>query len=333
MPDMMRAVEITKPGGPEVLAVTQRPVPSPAPGEVLIEIHAAGINRPDVFQRMGRYDPPPGASDIPGLELAGIVTALGPDVTGLAVGDRVCALVAGGGYAEFCTAPAVQCLPAPDGLSMVEAAALPETFFTVWSNVFDRGRLGPGETILIHGGSSGIGTTAIQLAKAFGARAFTTAGSAAKCAACTRLGADRAMNYREEDFVAVVQEATGGRGVDVVLDMVGGDYIPRSIACLAMDGRHVSIALLKGSKAEIDFNAVMRKRLTLTGSTLRPRPIADKAAIAARLREHVWPKIAQGAIRPLVHDTFPLAEASKGHALMESSAHIGKIVLVVRGGA
>lgn len=333
MPDMMRAVEITKPGGPEVLAVTQRPVPSPAPAEVLIEIHAAGINRPDVFQRMGRYDPPPGASDIPGLEVAGIVTALGPDVTGLAVGDRVCALVAGGGYAEFCTAPAVQCLPVPDGLSMVEAAALPETFFTVWSNVFDRGRLAEGETILIHGGSSGIGTTAIQLAKAFGARAFTTAGSAAKCAACTRLGADRAMNYREEDFVAVVQEATGGRGVDVVLDMVGGDYIPRSIACLAMDGRHVSIALLKGSKAEIDFNAVMRKRLTLTGSTLRPRPIADKAAIAARLREHVWPKIAQGAIRPLVHDTFPLAEASKGHALMESSAHIGKIVLVVRGGA
>lgn len=331
MPDMMRAVEITKPGGPEVLAVTQRPVPSPAPGEVLIEIHAAGINRPDVFQRMGRYDPPPGASDIPGLEVAGIVTALGPDVAGLTVGDSVCALVAGGGYAEFCTVPAVQCLPVPDGLSMVEAAAIPETFFTVWSNVFDRGRLAEGETILIHGGSSGIGTTAIQLAKSIGAHVFTTAGNAEKCAACTRLGADRAINYREEDFAAIVHEATGGRGVDVVLDMVGGDYIPRSIACLAADGRHVSIALLKGSKAEIDFTAIMRKRLTLTGSTLRPRPVADKAAIAAKLRKHVWSKIAAGSIRPLVHDTFPLAEASKAHALMESSVHIGKIVLVVRG--
>lgn len=330
MPDTMRAVEITKPGGPEVLAITERPVPSPAAGEVLIEIHAAGINRPDVFQRMGRYDPPPGAPDIPGLEVAGVVTALGPDVTGLAVGDTVCALVAGGGYAEFCTAPAVQCLPVPDGLSMVEAAALPETFFTVWSNVFDRGRLAEGETILIHGGSSGIGTTAIQLAKAFGARVVTTAGSAEKCAACTRLGADRAINYREEDFTAVVQEATGGRGVDVVLDMVGGDYIPRSLACLAPDGRHVSIALLRGSKAEIDFTAIMRKRLTLTGSTLRPRPVADKAAIAEKLREHVWPKITRGSIRPLVHETFRLAEASKAHALMESSAHIGKIVLVVR---
>lgn len=331
MPDMMRAVEITKPGGPEVLAITDRPVPSPAAGEILIEIHAAGINRPDVFQRMGRYDPPPGASDIPGLEVAGIVTALGPEVTGLTVGDRVCALVAGGGYAEFCTAPAVQCLPVPDGLSLVEAAALPETFFTVWSNVFDRGRLGEGETILIHGGSSGIGTTAIQLAKSIGARVFTTAGSSEKCEACTRLGADRAINYREEDFAAVVQEETGGRGVDLVLDMVGGDYIPRSIACLATNGRHVSIALLKGSKSEIDFNAIMRKRLTLTGSTLRPRPIADKAAIATKLREHVWPKITQGSIRPLVHDTFPLADASKAHSLMESSAHIGKIVLVVRG--
>lgn len=331
MPDMMRAVEITKPGGPEVLAITDRPIPSPGAGEVLIEVHAAGINRPDVFQRMGRYDPPPGAPDIPGLEVAGIVTALGPDVTGLMVGDRVCALVAGGGYAEFCTAPAVQCLPVPDGLSLVEAAALPETFFTVWSNVFDRGRLGEGETILIHGGSSGIGTTAIQLAKSIGAHVFTTAGSAEKCAACTRLGADRAINYREEDFASIVQEATGGRGVDVVLDMVGGDYIPRSLACLAVDGRHVSIALLKGSKAEIDFTVIMRKRLTLTGSTLRPRPVADKAAIAARLREHVWPKIAQGAIRPLVHDTFPLADAAKAHALMESSMHIGKIVLVVRG--
>lgn len=333
MPDTMNAIEITSPGGPEVLKPGTRPMPHPKDGEVLIEVHAAGINRPDVFQRKGHYDPPPGAPDIPGLEVAGRVVEVGPGVADWKVGDPVCALVAGGGYAEFCTAPAPQCLPVPTGLSMVEAAALPETFFTVWSNVFDRGLLKSGETLLVHGGSSGIGTTAIQMAKAAGARVFTTAGSAEKCEACLKLGADRAINYREEDFAAVVKEATGGKGVDVVLDMVGGDYIPRSISCMATDGRHVSIAFLRGSKAEIDFNRVMRNRLTLTGSTLRPRPIADKAAIAQKLEEHVWPKLAAGSIRPLIHSTFPLAEAAKAHALMESSEHIGKIVLVVRGDA
>jgi putative PIG3 family NAD(P)H quinone oxidoreductase len=329
MPDTMTAVEITSPGGPEVLRATRRPIPSPGPGEVVIAVRAAGVNRPDVFQRQGRYDPPPGASDIPGLEVAGRVLAAAPDVSVPRIGEEVCALVAGGGYAEFCTAPAVQCLPIPGGLSAVDAAGLPETFFTVWSNVFDRGRLAPGETILIHGGSSGIGTTAIQLAKAFGARVIVTAGSAEKCRACETLGADRAVNYREEDFVAAVTEVTGGKGLDLVLDMVGGDYIPRSLSCLAMDGRHVSIAFLRGSKTELDFNAVMRKRLTLTGSTLRPRPVADKAAIADKLRAQVWPKLADGSIRPLIHATFPLKEAAKAHALMESSEHIGKIVLTV----
>ncbi len=325
----MTAIAITSPGGPDVLQPESRPRPEPKAGEILVKVAAAGVNRPDVFQRLGHYDPPPGAPDIPGLEIAGHVAAVGSDAGAWKVGDTVCALVAGGGYAEYCTAPAPQCLPVPDGLSLIEAAALPETFFTVWSNVFDRGRLASGEAILIHGGSSGIGTTAIQLAREAGARIFTTAGSAEKCRVCTDLGAERAINYREEDFVAVIAEATGGRGVDVVLDMVGGDYIPRSIKSLAPDGRHVSIAFLRGSKAEIDFNGVMRKRLTLTGSTLRPRPIADKAAIADKLLEHVWPKIASGAVKPLIHATFPLAEASKAHALMESSEHIGKIVLVV----
>lgn len=329
MPDTMTAIAITSPGGPEVLKPESRPRPEPGPGEILVKVAAAGVNRPDVFQRLGRYDPPPGAPDIPGLEIAGHVAAVGPDAGAWKVGDAVCALVAGGGYAEYCTAPAPQCLPVPDGLTLTEAAALPETFFTVWSNVFDRGRLASGEAILIHGGSSGIGTTAIQLAREAGARVFTTAGSAEKCRVCTELGAERAINYREEDFAAVVAEATGGRGVDVVLDMVGGDYIPRSLASLAPDGRHVSIAFLRGSKTEIDFNGVMRKRLTLTGSTLRPRPIADKAAIADKLLEHVWPKIASGAVKPLIHATFPLAEASRAHALMESSEHIGKIVLTL----
>jgi putative PIG3 family NAD(P)H quinone oxidoreductase len=326
----MTAIEISSPGGPEVLKPGTRPMPEPKAGEVLIEVAAAGINRPDVFQRMGRYDPPPGAPDIPGLEVAGRIVKAASDVAAFKVGDQVCALVAGGGYAEFCTAPAAQCLPVPAGLSMVEAAALPETFFTVWSNVFDRGQLQPGESLLVHGGSSGIGTTAIQLGRAFGARVFTTAGSAEKCEACLKLGAERAINYRDEDFVEVVKTATEGRGVDVVLDMVGGDYIPRSLSVMAADGRHVSIAFLRGSKSTIDFNAVMRKRLTLTGSTLRPRPIADKAAIAEKLKAQVWPKIADGAIRPLVYKTFPLAEAAAAHALMESSEHIGKIVLVVR---
>jgi len=327
--EMMKAVEITSPGGPEVLKATTRPVPTLKAGEVLIAVAAAGINRPDVLQRLGNYNPPPGASDLPGLEIAGRITAVADDVRDWKVGDEVCALVAGGGYAEFCAAPAVQCLPVPRGLSMIEAAAIPETFFTVWSNVFDRGRLQAGESLLVHGGSSGIGTTAIQLGRAFGARVFTTAGSREKCHACLGLGAERAINYRDEDFAAVVKEATGGKGVDVVLDMVGGDYVPRSIDCMAVDGRHVSIAFLRGPRTEINLEPIMRKRLTMTGSTLRPRPIADKAAIGAKLREHVWPKIADGSIKPVIHTTFPLAEAAAGHALMETSTHIGKIMLVV----
>jgi putative PIG3 family NAD(P)H quinone oxidoreductase len=330
MPDTMAAVEITTPGGPEVLKPTRRQVPKPQPGEVLVEVHAAGVNRPDLLQRAGKYPPPPGTTDIPGLEVAGRIVALGPDVHNWKVADRVCALLAGGGYAEYCVAPVGQCLPLPGGFSMVEGAALPETFFTVWSNVFDRGRLQPGETFLVHGGSSGIGTTAIQLAHAFGARVFATAGSADKCAACQRLGAERAINYRAEDFAAVVQGLTAGKGVDVVLDMVGGDYVAKNIDCLALDGRHVSIAFLKGGAVTLDLYPVMRKRLTLTGSTLRPRSLADKAAVAARLREQVWPKLEAGSIRPLVYQTFALAEADQAHALMESGEHIGKIVLVVR---
>ena len=327
---MMTAIEVAIPGGPEALKPTQRPKPVVEAGEVLIEVAAAGINRPDVLQRKGHYDPPPGASDIPGLEVAGRIVAVADDVTAFKAGDRVCALVSGGGYAEYCAAPALQCLPIPEGFTAVQAAALPETFFTVWSNVFDRGRLASGETFLVHGGSSGIGTTAIQLAKAFGAKVFATAGSKAKCEACTALGADRAINYREEDFAAVIKAEGGGRGVDVVLDMVGGDYVERSLSVMAPDGRHVSIAFLKGAKDNLNLQAVMLKRLTLTGSTLRARPIADKAAIAEKLLREVWPKLAAGAIKPLIHGVFSLAEASAAHALMESSEHIGKIVLVVR---
>jgi NADPH2:quinone reductase len=327
---MMTAIEVAIPGGPEALKPTQRPIPVLKAGEVLIEVSAAGINRPDVLQRKGHYDPPPGASDIPGLEVAGRIVGVADDVTGLKTGDRVCALVAGGGYAEYCAAPAVQCLPIPEGFTAVQAAALPETFFTVWSNVFDRGRLVSGETFLVHGGSSGIGTTAIQLAKAFGAKVFATAGSKAKCEACAALGADRAINYREEDFAAIIKAEGGGRGIDVVLDMVGGDYVERSLSVMAPDGRHVSIAFLKGAKVNLNLQTVMLKRLTLTGSTLRARPIADKAAIAEKLLREVWPKLATGAIKPLIHGVFPLAEAPAAHALMESSEHIGKIVLVVR---
>jgi len=332
-PDTMTAVEIREPGPPDVLVPTQRPVPQPGEGEVLIEIAVAGVNRPDVLQRQGNYAPPPGVTDIPGLEVAGRIVAVGPGVSEWRVGDAVCALVAGGGYAEYCAAPAVQCLPLPRGYSMVEGAVLPETFFTVWSNVFDRARLRAGETFLVHGGSSGIGTTAIQLAKAFGARVFTTAGSAEKCRTCEALGAERAVNYREEDFVAVLKDLTGGRGVDVVLDMVGGDYISRDIQAMALDGRHVSIAFLQSPKVTLNMFPVMMKRLTLTGSTLRSRPVADKAAIAARLKEKVWPRLEEGSIRPLVYRTFPLAQAAASHALMESSTHIGKIALVVREGA
>jgi NADPH:quinone reductase len=328
LPAEMTAVEITRPGEPEVLKAAKRPLPQPGAGEVLIEVAAAGVNRPDVLQRRGLYEPPPGTTDIPGLEVAGTVVAVGPSVTRWKAGERVCALVAGGGYAEYCPAPEGQCLPVPEGFSMVEAACVPETFFTVWTNVFQRGRLRGGESFLVHGGSSGIGTTAIQLAKAFGAKVFATAGSAEKCKACEALGADLAVNYKEEDFVEAIGKATGGRGVDVVLDMVGGDYIPRSIKVMAPDARHVSIAFLRGPKVELNVEPVMRKRLTLTGSTLRPRSVAEKSAIAAELMEKVWPLLSAGKIKPVVYKTFPLAEAAQAHALMESSEHIGKIALV-----
>ena len=329
LPSTMRAVEITAFGKPEVLKLGERPVPQPRPGEVLVRVAAAGVNRPDVLQRLGHYPVPPGASDIPGLEIAGEVVAVGEDVSNCEVGDEVCALVQGGGYAEYCTAPAPQCLPIPQGLAAVDAASLPETFFTVWSNVFDRARLAPGESLLVQGGSSGIGVTAIQMAKAFGHKVLATAGSAQKCAACEELGADRAINYRKEDFVAVVKEATAGRGVNVILDMVGGEYVERELKCLADDGRLVLIAMLGGTKAMVNLNEILRRRLTLTGSTLRPRPVSFKGAIARNLREKVWPHIESGAIRPVIYRIFPLAEAGHAHLLMESSEHIGKIVLAV----
>jgi NADPH2:quinone reductase len=328
IPETMRAVEITQPGKPDVLRAGSRPVPQPRTGEVLVKVEAAGVNRPDVLQRTGNYPVPPGASDIPGLEIAGRVAAVGAGVTAWRVGEALCALVQGGGYAEYCTAPALQCLPLPKGLSAVEAASLPETFFTVWSNVFDRARLAPGESFLVQGGSSGIGVTAIQMAKAFGHTVFATAGSKEKCDACAKLGADRAIDYKSEDFAAVVKEATGGRGVDVILDMVGGDYVDRELKCLADDGRIVLIAFLGGSRATVNLNEILRRRLVLTGSTLRPRPVEFKGAIAAKLRAKVWPLVESGSIRPVVYKTFPLAEAAKAHELMESGAHIGKIVLV-----
>ncbi len=328
IPGTMACIEITEPGGPEVLKPAKRPVPEPAADEVLIAVRAAGVNRPDCIQREGKYAPPPGVTDIPGLEVAGEIAALGKDVAGWKAGDKVCALVAGGGYAEFVTAPALQCLPVPEGLDMVEAAALPETFFTVWSNVFERAGLKEGETFLVHGGSSGIGTTAIQVAAKLGARVITTAGSEEKCRACVELGAERAVNYKEEDFVEAAKAFTEGTGVDVILDMVGGDYLPRNIKALAPDGRHVSIAFLSGSKAEINFMPVMLKRLTLTGSTLRPQTVERKGEIAQALRERIWPLIAAGEIKPVIHASFPLAEAAEAHELMESSRHIGKIMLV-----
>ena len=328
LPETMTCVEIAGPGGPEVLKPTERPRPSPAKGEVLIRVAAAGVNRPDVVQRQGRYAPPPGVTDIPGLEVAGEIVALGDGVTEWKAGDKTCALVAGGGYAEYATAPAPQCLRVPAGLGMIEAGALPETFFTVWSNLYDRARLQPGETLLVHGGSSGIGTTAIQVASRLGARVITTAGSADKCRTCLHLGAERAVNYKEEDFVEAAMDFTKGRGVDVVLDMVGGDYIQRNIKAMATDGRHVSIAFLKGSTAEVNFMPVMLKRLTLTGATLRPQSVERRGEIARALSRHVWPLIAKGEIKPVIHATFPLAEAAAAHRLMESSLHIGKIVLV-----
>ena len=327
IPSTMRAVEITEPGGPEVLVVGERPVPEAGEGEVLIKVAAAGINRPDVMQRTGMYPPPPGASDIPGLEIAGTVVARGPAASGVQEGDLVCALVAGGGYADYCTAPASLCLPVPEGLSSVQAAAIPETFFTVWTNVFDRGRLASGESLLVHGGSSGIGTTAIQLAKAYGATVYVTAGSDEKCQACTDLGADAAINYKNEDFVARVAELTNERGVDVILDMIGGDYLPRNLKSLAVEGRIVQIALQGGPKVEMNLLPIMLKRLTLTGSTLRPRTVAQKAMIAHSLREKIWPLLESGKVRPIIHATFPLAQASDAHRMMESSQHIGKIVL------
>ena len=325
----MIAIEVREPGGPEVLVPVERPTPVPAAGEVLIKVAAAGVNRPDVFQRLGRYPPPPGVTDIPGLEVSGIITEVASGAGSFRVGEAVCALVAGGGYAEYCVAPAPQCLPAPRGLDLPDAAAIPETFWTVWTNVFERGRLQAGESILIHGGSSGIGTTAIQLARSFGARVFATAGSADKCAACERLGAERCINYREDDFVAVVREQTAGRGVDVVLDMVGGTYFARNVDVLATEGRLVEIATLQGAKAELNIQTVMQRRLTITGSTLRARPIADKGAIAEAVHRHVWPLIESGAVKPIVYATFPLRDASAAHRVMESSAHIGKLVLVI----
>lgn len=329
LPDNMTAIEITEPGGPEVLRPTTRPLPSYGEGEVLIKVAAAGVNRPDCMQREGGYPPPPGAPDIPGLELAGSVVAVGPGVTGLSVGDQVCALVAGGGYAEYCMAAVDLCLPVPTGFSMIEAAALPETFFTVWTNVFQRGRLQSGETVLIHGGSSGIGTTAIQLAKHFGARVFVTAGSADKCRACEALGADHAINYREADFVQTVKELTDGAGVDLILDMVGGDYMPRNVEALAVEGRLVQIAFLRSPKMEFNFLPMMLKRLTLTGSTLRPRTVAQKAVIAEELRSRVWPLLNDGKVKPVMDSTYPLADAAGAHVRMESSGHIGKIVLEI----
>ena len=323
----MRAVEITNPGGPEVLKPADRPAPAPRENEILVKVAAAGVNRPDVLQRMGNYPVPPGVSDIPGLEIAGEV--VGGSSRIFKPGDKVCALVAGGGYAEYCVAPEVQALPIPKGLTPVQAASLPETFFTVWSNVYDRGRLAPGETLLVQGGSSGIGVTAIQMAAAVGNRVFATAGSDDKCAACIRLGAEKAFNYRTHDWSAETLAATGGKGVNVILDMVGGDYVPRELKCLADEGRLVFIAYLRGPKTELNIDAVMRRRLTITGSTLRPRPIEFKGAIARNLREKIWPLIEAGRIKPEIYKTFPLEQAADAHRLMESSQHIGKIVLTV----
>jgi NADPH2:quinone reductase len=325
----MRAIEITQPGKPEVLQPCERPMPVLKDGEILIRVLAAGVNRPDVFQRLGQYPVPPGASDLPGLEVAGEIVDGDLADSGFNKGDLVCALVQGGGYAEYCAAPLEQCLPVPKGLSPVEAASLPETFFTVWSNVFQRADLKEGESLLVQGGSSGIGVTAIQIAHALGHRVFATAGTPDKCRACEDLGAERAINYKSEDFVAVVKELTGGKGVNVVLDMVGGDYVPREIDCLADDGRIAVIALLGGTKAQIDLGQVLRRRLSISGSTLRPRPVAFKARIARELREQVWPLIEAGKIKPVIHKVFPLDGAAAAHTLMESSEHVGKIVLTV----
>lgn len=329
LPKEMTAIEIKEFGGPENLVPTTRPVPNPSMDEVLIKVSAAGVNRPDVLQRTGAYAPPPGASDLPGLEVAGTIVAAGAGVTRFKVGDAVCALVAGGGYAEYCVAPAVQCLAIPDGYDMIKAAAVPETYFTVWTNVFDRGRLQGGETFLVHGGASGIGTTAIQLAKAFGARVFATASTDEKCREIEALGAERGINYKTEDYVEVVKELTDGRGVDLILDMVGGDYIQRNISALAVEGRLVFIAFLGGPKAEVNFAPVMLKRLTITGSTLRPQSIQAKSEIGQKLEEKVWPLLNAGTVRPIIDSVFELADAAKAHERIDDSSHIGKIVLKV----
>jgi putative PIG3 family NAD(P)H quinone oxidoreductase len=327
----MAVVEIATPGPPEVLRLARRPVPRPDAGEalVLIKVAAAGVNYPDLLQRQGRYPPPPGASDIPGLEVAGEVVAVGEGIAGVCVGERVCALLSGGGYAEYCVAPAPQCLPTPKGMEDEAAAAIPEAFLTVWANVFERGGLRSGETLLVHGGSGGIGTTAVQLGRAFGARVFATAGSADKGAVCESLGAEKAIDHTREDFVAVVRDSTGGRGVDVILDVLGGEDTARNLECLAMDGRLVQIAFLKGPKAEINLTPILQRRLTLTGSTLRPRTVEEKGAIAWALRGSVWTMLEHGTVRPLVHRTFPLAQAADAHRLMETRQHVGKIVLTV----
>jgi NADPH2:quinone reductase len=329
LPSKMRAVEVSAPGGPEVLKPVERPVPSPKPGEILIKVAAAGVNRPDVLQRMGLYAVPPDASDLPGLEVAGEVVAVGSSVKSLKAGDKVCALVHGGGYAEYCIAPEGTALPFPKGFSAVEAASLPETFFTVYGNVYDRAKLAPGESILVQGGSSGIGVTAIQMAKATGNRVFATAGSEEKVAACVRLGAEKAFNYKTQDWAAELKAATGGKGVNVILDMVGGDYVPKELKVLADDGRLVFIAFLRGAKTEMDINEVMRRRLTISGSTLRPRTVEFKSYLAKNLREKIWPLIDAGRIKPEIFKTFSLENASEAHRLMETSQHIGKIVLTL----
>jgi NADPH2:quinone reductase len=329
LPAEMTVIGIREPGAPQVLVPEQRPLPRPGAGEVLVKVAAAGVNRPDVMQRLGLYPPPPGASDIPGLEIAGQVIALGPDATRWKPWDQVMALVSGGGYAEYCVAHESHCLPIPAGIDLIEAAAIPETFFTVWHNVFERGRLAAGETLLVHGGSSGIGTTAIQLAKAFGARVIATAGSTEKCAACRKLGADVAINYKTEDFVTAAKSATGGKGADVILDMVGGDYIARNYEAAAVEGRIVQIGFQGGSKASVDFVRVMLKRLTHTGSTLRSRSVADKGAIASALEARVLPMIATGRVKPVIDSTFALADAAAAHTRLESSGHVGKIVLTI----
>jgi NADPH2:quinone reductase len=329
LPDHMQAVEISAPGGPEVLKLVTRPLPHLKAGEVLIKVAAAGVNRPDCLQRAGSYPPPPGDSDLPGLEVAGTVVQCGENVDQWQLGDQVCALTPGGGYAQYCKTPAGHCLPLPQGWTIIEAASLPETIFTVWINVFERARLCPGETLLVQGGASGIGVTAIQMARALGHRVFVTAGSSEKCSACEKLGAERAVNYQTEDFVEVVKELTSGRGADVILDMVAGDYVPRELSCLADDGRLSIIAHLGGSRAEVDCREILLRRLTITGSTLRARSVEFKAAVAATLKQKVWPLLEAKKIQPMIFKVFPLADAAGAHALMESGGHIGKIVLAV----